>query len=147
VLGLEGDWSHVATRTSIAFAGTIPPFGGVSGTLGADLHWIATARARAGFSAGPALVYGTAGLAVARASGELAILGVGAPITFSDEALLGGWVIGAGVEYALSPVWTLKGEVLRMHFGTGLFSSSGGAVPLTSSVDVYNLRAGINYKF
>jgi hypothetical protein len=34
-----------------------------------------------------------------------------------------------------------------MHFGTGLFSSSGGAVPLASSVDIYNLRAGINYKF
>ena len=147
VFGFEGDWSRLSSRTDIPFAGTIAPFGAVSGTLGADLNWITSARARAGFSIGQTLVYGTAGLALAGAGGELIILGLGAPIAFSDRALLGGWAIGGGIEYALSPTLTLKGELIRTHIGTGLFSSSAGAVPLSSSIDVYNLRGGINYKF
>jgi outer membrane immunogenic protein len=145
VFGVEGDWSRLTLRNDIPFSGTIVPFGAVSGTLAADLDWVATARARAGISIGQTLVYGTAGLAVAGVSGEVVIFG--APAAFSDTAWLPGWVIGGGIEYALSPVWTIKGEFMRLHVGSGPLSSSAGAVPLSSSIDVYNVRAGLNYKF
>ncbi|HEY7457963.1 MAG TPA: outer membrane beta-barrel protein [Xanthobacteraceae bacterium] len=147
VFGVEADWSRLALRTSLPFSGTIPPFGAVSGTLGADLDWIASARARAGISLGQALVYGTVGLAVAGANGEVVVLGVGSPAAFSDSAWLAGWVLGGGIEYALSPVWTIKGELIRLHVGSGPFSSTAGAVPLSSRIDVYNVRAGLNYRF
>jgi outer membrane immunogenic protein len=147
VFGVEGEWSHLSLRADVPFSGTIAPFGAISGTLGADLNWIATARARAGISVGQALVYGTAGFAVAGAGGELNILGAGAPVTFSDSAWLAGWVLGGGVEYSLSSVWTIKGEFTRVHLGSGPFSSGAGAVPLSSSIDVYTVRGGLNYKF
>jgi outer membrane immunogenic protein len=147
VFGVEGDWSRLSLRADVPFSGTIAPFGAVSGTLGADLNWIATARARAGISVGQALVYGTAGLAVAGASGELTIFGAGAPVAFSDSAWLAGWVLGGGLEYSLSSVWTIKGEFTRVHVGSGPFSSAAGAVPLSSSIDIYTLRGGLNYKF
>jgi outer membrane immunogenic protein len=147
VFGLEGDWSHLSLRADVPFSGTIAPFGAVSGKLSADLNWIATARARAGFSVGQALVYGTAGIALAGASGEVAILGLGAPIFYADAAWLAGWVVGGGVEYALSPVWTIKGEFTRVHVGSGPLASSAGAAPLSSSIDLYNFRGGLNYRF
>lgn len=147
VFGLEGDWSRHSLHSDVVFAGTIPPFGAVTGTLGTELAWLASARARAGIAAGRALFYGTAGFAVARAGGEVVILGPGAPAAFSDDILLAGWVLGGGIEYALSPNWSLKGELIRTHIGTGLFSAATAGVPISSSIDLYNLRAGLNYKF
>jgi len=110
----------------------------VTGTLGADVNWAATARLRAGMAVGRALIYGTAGIAIARAEGELAVHGVGAPFSWTDSALLGGWAIGAGIEYALTQSWTVKGEIMRMHFGS---------VPVSSNIELYNLRAGMNFRF
>jgi hypothetical protein len=72
VLGLEGDWTRTNIRISTPFAANIAPFGAVTGTLGGDIGWIASARLRAGLPAGKALLFGTAGLAVARATGERA---------------------------------------------------------------------------
>lgn len=147
VFGLEADWTRLALKTSMPFAANIAPFGAVTGTLGADLDWTATARLRAGMAVGRALIYGTAGLAIARAQSELAVHGVGAPFNWTDSALLGGWVLGAGIEYALTPSWSVKGEIMRMHFGSGPFSSAIGSVPVSSSIEFYSLRGGMNFRF
>ena len=123
------------------------PFGAVSGTLGADVNWTATARLRAGMAVGRALIFGTAGLALARIEGELMVLSVGPPFARTDSALLGGWALGAGIEYALTPSWSLKGEIMSMHFGSGPFSNAAGSVPVSGSIDLYSLRGGMNFRF
>jgi outer membrane immunogenic protein len=147
VFGLEADWTRLTLGTTVPFAANIAPFGAVTGTLGADVNWAATARLRAGLTVGRALIFGTAGLAVASARGELAVHGVGAPFSWTDSALLGGWALGAGIEYALTPSWSVKGEIMRMHFGSGPFSSATGSVPVSSNIELYNLRAGMNFRF
>jgi outer membrane immunogenic protein len=146
VFGLEADWTKSVLRDDIPFAATIAPFGAVTGTLGATVDWTATARLRAGFAVERALIYGTAGLAIASVEGELTVLG-GGPFSWTDSALLGGWALGAGIEYALTPSWSIKGEFMRMHFGSGPFSSASGSVPVSSSIDLYSLRGGMNFRF
>jgi outer membrane immunogenic protein len=146
VFGLEADWTRSTLRADIPFAATIAPFGAVTGTLGATVDWTATARLRAGFAIDRALVYGTAGLAIASAEGELTVLG-GTPFTWTDSAWLGGWALGAGIEYALTPSWSVRGEFMRMHFGSGPFSSAAGSVPVSSGIDLYSLRGAMNFRF
>jgi outer membrane immunogenic protein len=147
VLGVEGDWARTVLRTDVPFAATIPPFGAVTGSLGSDIDWMASLRLRAGLAVQRALVYGTAGLAMGRAKGELTIHGVGAPFGWTDRALLAGWTFGAGVEYALSPSWSVKGEFIRTQLGDGLFSSATDKVPVSSRTDIHNLRGGLNFRF
>ena len=36
---------------------------------------------------------------------------------------------------------------MRMHFGSGPFSSATGSVPVSSNIELYNLRAGMNFRF
>jgi outer membrane immunogenic protein len=146
VLGLEGDWTRTVLRTDTPFAANIPPLGAITGTLGTDVDWMASLRLRAGVAVGQALLYGTAGLAVARGKGELVIHG-GTPVTWTDRALLAGWTIGAGIEYALTPSWSVKGEVIRTQLGDSFFSSATDKVPVSSRVDIYNLRGGLNFRF
>jgi outer membrane immunogenic protein len=147
VLGVETDWTLTSIRSDIGFSANIAPFGAVTGTLGSDIDWMASARLRAGLAVGHALFFGTAGLAVARASGELNIHGVGAPISWSESALLAGVSYGGGIEYALSPTWSIKAEFIHTMMTDSLFSSASASVPVSSRVDIYNFRGGLNFRF
>jgi len=147
VLGLEGDLSRTAIRTDLPFAANIAPFGAVTGTLGADVDWMASLRLRAGLAAGQALLYGTAGIAMARARGELIVHGGGAPFIWTDRLLLAGLSYGAGVEYALTAGWSVKAEFIHTLLGDSLFSSATANVPVSSRTDIYNLRGGVNFRF
>ena len=61
-----------------------------------------------------------------------------------------GWTGGAGVEYALSQNWTAKLEYDYLGFGS---ESLNLATPTTlsyttnASLNVQEVKAGINYKF
>jgi hypothetical protein len=41
----------------------------------------------------------------------------------------------------------VKGEVIRTQLGEGFFSSATDNVPVSSRVDIYNLRGGLNFRF
>jgi outer membrane immunogenic protein len=147
VLGIEGDWTRTAIRNDLSFSANIAPFGAVTGTLGSDIDWMASVRLRAGLAVGRALLYGTAGLSVASATGELIIHGVGAPIVWSESALLAGVNYGGGIEYALSPTWSIKAEFIHTLMTDSIFSSASASVPVSSRVDIYNFRGGVNFRF
>jgi hypothetical protein len=36
---------------------------------------------------------------------------------------------------------------MRMHFGSGPFSSAAGSVPVSSGIDLYSLRGAMNFRF
>jgi outer membrane immunogenic protein len=57
----------------------------------------------------------------------LGICGRGGPSIFNYDHsdTLVGWTIGAGVEYALSPSWSLKAEYQHFDFGSMSYSYSG----------------------
>jgi opacity protein-like surface antigen len=75
------------------------------------------------------------------------VLGVGAPFTWRDRALLAGFVYGGGIEYALTSAWSVKAEFLHTQLSDGLFSSATANVPVAARTDIYNFRGGVNFRF
>jgi opacity protein-like surface antigen len=126
--------------------------------------WFSTLRGRAGIAAADAwLFYATGGLAVGevRSSGSTGAsitvtrtVGQAAPTsttataqTFqSTDAIKVGWTIGAGIEHAIAPHWTVRTEYLFVDLGTTTLV--GGAGRLSDfGVTKHIARMGINYKF
>jgi outer membrane immunogenic protein len=147
VWGWEADLSRYQSSASAGFSGTIAPFGAVTGNLVTDVDWTASMRARAGITLGDALLYGTAGLTLAKTSGSITFSALGSTLHYEDSAFLTGWSVGAGVEFQIAPIWTLRAEVIHTHIGDGLFSFSTGSVPLASSIDLLTVRAGMSLRF
>jgi high affinity Mn2+ porin len=104
--------------------------------------YVATARGRVGYAAGPWLAYATGGLAWA---GERFL---NAPANGSDEKVLNtrlGWAAGAGVEYAFSPHWSARLEYLYSRFEKADIRFPSGT-QYTSTLDFQSLRVGLNRK-
>jgi outer membrane immunogenic protein len=58
-----------------------------------------------------------------------------------------GWVVGTGLEYLLSPKWSLKAEYSFLDFGPDTIGR-GLLVPgnfLNVDTRVHELKAGVNY--
>lgn len=127
VLGVEGDWSWTNAN------GT--------GTVGAtpvtsDHNWYATAAGRLGFAWDRWMIYGKGGAAWMDADYSTAAGTAG--------STRGGWMLGAGVEYGVTPNWSAKLEYNYLDLGTDNL-----VLPPATSVDtnVHTLKAGINYRF
>jgi len=137
VIGGEGDYSAgdiIATSTSGIF--------NCGAGCETTLQGFATVRARVGYAAGKIMVFGTAGMAFAQATG--------AQSTFSDtplgEGAVSGLVWGAGAEYAISPVWSVKAEYLSTDMGQ-LEIPTGCSVNCFTPINYQTVRVGVNYHF
>jgi outer membrane immunogenic protein len=112
-----------------------------------DVDWFGTVRGRIGFSTGNTLFYGTGGFAYGdvreRAFDNSAVLGSNATQT--------GWVVGGGIEYKISPAWSLKGEYQYIDFGSEKLTGVDGlgSAVSTNSLDtsMHTVRLGLNYRF
>ncbi len=103
-----------------------------------DQNWESTLRARAGYSFGRVLAYGTGGIA---ASGVTVDSGA-----FSNSATHWGWTLGAGAEAAVTDHITARIEYQYADFGSQLYRTG---VATASDVDFNagTVRAGLGYKF
>src|SRR5262249_61946227 len=108
----------------------------------ATTTWLATVRGRLGYAADRFMPYVTGGAAF----GNIKASVPGLAVASSDNA---GWVLGAGLETALSPNWTAKVEYLYVDLGSFNCGLNCGAVSATDKVSFHTnlLRAGVNYKF
>lgn len=152
VVGIEADFQWTGIDTSDAVLGSVD--GPLYESTG-SLDWFGTVRARLGYGFDRLLVYGTGGFAYGKVKGDVDVSSVVGPPLFasgSDDAVLTGWTVGGGVEYALTDNWILRGEYLYVDLGDktlnmqldGLSGDVVGAkVGLTQNV----LRAGVSYKF
>jgi opacity protein-like surface antigen len=154
VVGVEGDidastvWGHAVC-------------GGVWGGLGGD-GWrcldsdrvFGAATARVGYATGRALLFAKAGVAVDDYNAALSYWR-GSPHpdpTISQTEARVGATIGVGMEYALSPNWSAKGEYDLIDYGKRAFSGSDPAYPaagvwgasLASLESLFKL--GLNYR-
>ena len=102
-------------------------------TVESEFRWIATARAGVERAVGPATIFASAGLALARIENSLTDLDRGLDRSFDpprptpwrtdpddsfrDGSTELGWVIGAGVEAPLGDAWTLRFEGSYLDFG------------------------------
>jgi outer membrane immunogenic protein len=138
VLGVEGDgdWANLSGSGPCLN----PAF-----TCGVKDSWIATIRGRVGLAAGNWLFFGTAGGAFGDVSPNVFPGSPGFGLTSSRS----GWTAGAGIEYGMTPNWSIKGEYRHIDLG-----SATCPVGNCSAVTPYSVpfRAdiglvGINYRF
>ncbi len=148
--GIEIDGSWVSTDKTLV----LDPNGGVGAqeSLRNRMDALLTARFRAGVALDNVLLYLTGGLAAARFRTTWEDLNGGAtPLdvrTFSEWRL--GWVAGFGTEWAWTPNWTIKSEVLYANFADrerSVTFAGFGPATFTHSDAVWVTRIGLNYKF
>jgi outer membrane immunogenic protein len=164
VWGFEADFDWQGVRQSstgvFQFPSTLP--GGVAGppaqffTVATSVNqdWLFTARPRFGFAASNWFLYGTGGLAVGKVNYTQA-LNLLPPFvtTTSASGTRVGWTAGAGIEYAISRRWSVKGEYLYVDLGrvssTGAVNPAFAGYVSSTSVRVREdiARLGINYRF
>jgi outer membrane immunogenic protein len=166
VLGLEADWQYANQKdfTCTADCGHFNTAFFNLGGAGQDikligqqrLHWLATARARAGYATNASLWYVTGGAAWGRvqdtftfeAPASIAPVPVPVPpgtIGADFSRNRAGWTVGAGVETQLWGGFTAKLEYLYVDLG----SFDAGIAPIVNNVSFKEniVRAGLNYKF
>lgn len=166
VAGLETDLHAVSGNTDAKWQATLVPAGGaVFATYAqrtATLNYLGTLRGRLGWLATPTIqIYGTGGMAYggalssaasfARRAGGASI--TNATATFADSLI--GWTAGGGVEWAVTPNWSVKAEYL--HYDLGAVAANAVAVQpngfyqyAISTKTAFNgnlLHAGINRHF
>lgn len=126
VYGIEGDISYTSND------------GTISGTSMSQ-DYMMTVRGRFGWAFTPRmLVYGTGGYAGSN-------LKATAP-GLTEEKFRNGWTLGAGVEYALLPQWTVKAEYLYVDYGDqNYFQGTAFSRSLSNTDSLF--RVGMNYKF
>jgi outer membrane immunogenic protein len=98
-----------------------------------EMNWFGTLRGRAGYAFDRALIYGTGGLAY----GGVHNAGWGSETQT-------GWVIGGGLEYKLSPAWSVKGEYQYLDLDANSWVGPLGEGYETRT-QVHTVRVGVNY--
>jgi outer membrane immunogenic protein len=161
VWGIEADFQGTTAKGS-AGAVAISPLSQVTTVYSYELDNLGTVRARLGWLSSPNLLwYGTAGLAYGQTKLATSCQGPFAVPPCQNESTTStssthmsvGWAAGAGVEWKLSPVWSVKAEYLYAELGSQHNTIVYTYVPFTSSLtstvqrESDNIvRFGVNYK-
>jgi outer membrane immunogenic protein len=157
VFGGEADFQWSDIKDAVAITTNVPGF--VTGIHGVsqDLNWFGTVRGRIGWASDRVLFYATGGLAY----GDVDYFGLFTfPATndFQTVALSDtefGWTVGAGIEWAFAPNWSIKAEYLYIDLGDRNIATVGsGRAPnptvslITNWENTYHIaRGGVNFRF
>ncbi len=118
-----------------------------------DVDWFGTVRGRLGYAFGRTLIYGTGGFAYGdvhqRALINDPVSGNSALLRNSD--IHTGYSVGGGIEYKLTPAWSLKGEYQYIDLGSEKLSGADSlANPVATNALDTNfsvVKLGLNYRF
>jgi outer membrane immunogenic protein len=128
------------------FGGGFGGFGGGFCQFGARIHAIGLISGRLGYAWDRYLLYVKGGGAVAD---ETYVVRVPDVLSAQPDDTRFGWIVGAGIEWAVSSNWSAKVEYNYIDLGTERITVSGGG--LTVVVDhqqqVHLLKFGVNYRF
>ena len=152
VAGLEADFDALWGRSSRTLhVAAVPAF---SMTNSTSASWLATVRPRVGYAFDSILFYATGGLAYGSVKTSDSETVVGGSGTTEATTRRLGWVAGAGLEYALSRSWSVKGEYLHVDLGSSDTSIACfvGCVTATDIIVHHHytddsLKLGVNYRF
>ena len=162
VAGFEADLQGSGeAATDCIYQCSVPPVAGFNRSLTIEqrLDWFGTARGRLGWTNGPALIYGTGGLAYGHVTTDVAFadfnFGIPASGSAHVETMKVGWTAGFGGEMQIAGNWTAKAEYLYVDLGN---VSAGGFTavfnPNNSEITRFDgafrdhiVRFGLNYKF
>lgn len=153
VFGLEADISYTDVRRDVTVIGTT----GLANTFRTRMDYLGTVRGRVGYAWDRTLLYATGGLAYADIENSVNFFGPAGQLQFtgSDRRTEVGYTVGAGIEHAFAPNWTVKAEYLfydlRDHtVNVAVIPGNGGGGTGYNSRfenDGHIVRAGLNYKF
>jgi outer membrane immunogenic protein len=158
VAGIEGEAGYLGLRGSAIDPNGIVFFGTPDTETTFKSDFYAALSGRLGAAVGPALLYVKGGAALLRAKASTvdpcvappAGCGTGTLSMHGSETMFG-WAAGAGVEWALDPRWTVKGEYLFFDFGSidtaGPSNAPGEFYRQSIDVQTHTLRIGVNYRF
>lgn len=160
VIGIEGDtsWTRASTSTQ-GIWNSFPSGAAVSGSLSSlssTLDTLSSVRGRLGYLVTPnALLYATGGAAWGRFNYQASAFHIAANYfantSFSQTQT--GFVVGGGLEWALSPNWLIRGEYLYYGLGdasTTVVVASNPSFPsgfAWHNTNVQEARLGLSYKF
>jgi outer membrane immunogenic protein len=156
VLGLETDFEALDLSQSRTVTQVYPFSGPDTFTVStsAKTNWMWTLRPRVGWAGGGWLIYGTGGLAVADVDARQSFHDTfGAAMSNSHSNTRTGWTLGAGVERAIAPGWSIRGEYLYADFGSTDSARTLVDGPDTAvfhnntSLNTNIFRAAVNFKF
>lgn len=152
VLGLEADAAYVDAQSDHDETTDIDPTTTLQTYLATKIDGYGSLRARAGYAVDRFLPYVTGGVAWGRESisYDYNITTEGLPFSDtrgSDHHWKAGWVVGAGVEYAIGDHLTAKAEYLYTDLGSQHFDLGIGDPEFVQDIILQSARAGLNYKF
>jgi outer membrane immunogenic protein len=125
VLGLETDFDLTSIKNTTAGVET-------------KLPWFGTTRGRVGYLLNPVLLlYATGGVAYGRVEQSVPGASVKVPGV--------GWTAGAGLQYALTPQWSIGAEYLHVELDGPSENVGGISIDTKAKTDLG--RATLNYKF
>jgi outer membrane immunogenic protein len=156
VFGAVADFQGAGVDASASAHVTPPSFVASTQSLSESLDFLGTVRGRAGVALNNWLLYASGGLAYGQARSTLTFSSTTMDYSGSDSDTRVGWVLGAGIDYAITSHWILGVDYL--HYDLGRTKVTGVSVPpgaihpgasLTASQTVAGdaLRAVLNYKF
>ena len=156
ILGLEADVSFAGMRSNASdFETDVWQRGDrIDHRWSNGITWLATIRGRVGFTIDRFLVYATGGLAIAKGNDRTEATyddgaGRAAHVVSRDSKTHLGWVLGAGVEAAITQQITAKLEYLHVDLGSQIYRTDLRAIlgyaAMRQSADI--VRAGVNYRF
>lgn len=164
VVGGVLDYSAVDAEDSVTSFSSTP----ASYTFSRKLDNLAAARVRLGYAMGPALIYGTGGVASGEMTNRFYTSNTANSFTVRDEDdRADGYQAGGGVEYRLAPNLSVTGEylytsldapeyVVRVGQGTAPATNPFVLAPNTTGTDMnrsngrfglHAVRIGMNYRF
>ncbi|HMK89141.1 MAG TPA: outer membrane beta-barrel protein, partial [Methylocystis sp.] len=129
------------------------------GVTGSGAIWSplqASLRARAGFTLDRMLIYTAGGAAFGEFGSNLQLFGTDltlAPFYAADQrsSTRAGWTVGGGVEYAVNPHWSVRGEYRYTDFGhmgdLPAATSMGAFYAADRHLDQNQVQVGLSYKF
>jgi outer membrane immunogenic protein len=143
VVGIEADWQAANLNANSGvlaipvgtylFNTKITDYGSVRGRLGLAFdRW---------------MVFGTAGAAWGSWSTSYSFAGVTPPFYVNSVNEHVGWTAGAGVEYAVTNNWLLRGEYRYSDLGKSSFVSATANAADSNHVTISDVRFGVAYKF
>lgn len=155
VVGFEWDFDWAASSNNPTGNGVVvPALGGNVVQVAANDQWITTVAARFGFAIDRGLFYAKAGGGwVGNNTFTVTNVTTGASISGTTNTVASGWLVGAGVEWALADGWTVKLEYDYLALGNWTFtipatsSFLAGDVFTNSNRNIQMVKVGFNYLF
>jgi outer membrane immunogenic protein len=152
VVGVEAEGGYMRLSGSRI----MNPAPGFADTLASTTigDWYAVFAGRLGVAVNQALFYVKGGAAWTRnTNGVVDSNPLGATINTTTSHDVWGWAAGAGIEYAFTPNWSLKGEYLYLGVAK-TFRDTGVVLPagvveyvISSNPNIHTAKIGLNYRF